>query len=209
MFPIEPAVLGAFVVASIAIVTSPGPDTVLVLRYSLNDGRGIGLAAVSGVQLGLIVHTTLALLGISLLIASSPLLFRAVAVAGAAYLAWLGWQSIKGRGGLDLKASGPAAGAIRALREAALCNVLNPKVILWYLALMPNFIDPARSVPVQVLALASVLIAINVVWQVPMALAAGAARDWLGRAEVRRAINRVSGATLIGMAALMLAQNFM
>jgi homoserine/homoserine lactone efflux protein len=209
MFPIEPSVLGTFVVASIAIVTSPGPDTVLVLRYALNDGRGIGLAAVSGVQLGLVVHTTLALLGISLLVASSPLLFRAVAIAGAAYLAWLGWRSLRGEGGLELKVAGPTANAGRALREAALCNILNPKVILWYLALLPNFIDPARSVPVQVLALACVLIAINVAWQVPMALAAGSVREWLGRADVRRAVNRVSGATLIGMAVLMLAQNFL
>jgi len=208
MFPIEPAALGAFVAASIAIVTSPGPDTVLILRYALNDGRGIGLAAVSGVQLGLVVHTTLALFGISLIVASSPLLFRAVAVAGAAYLAWLGWQSLKGAGGLELRTAGPAAGAARALREAALCNILNPKVILYFLALMPNFIDPQRGVPAQVLALAGVLIAINVVWQVPMALAAGAVRGWLGRADVRRAINRVSGATLVVMALVMLAQNF-
>jgi len=209
MFPIEPSVLGGFVVASVAIVTSPGPDTVLVLRYALNGGRGLGLAAVSGVQLGLVVHTTLALLGISLLIASSPPLFRAVAVVGAAYLAWLGWQSLAGRGGLELAADGPVAGAGKAMREAALCNILNPKVILWYLALLPNFIDPAGSVPAQVLALALVLIAINVAWQVPMALAAGSVRDWLGRADVRRAINRVSGATLIGMALVMLAQHFL
>ncbi|MGH6662651.1 MAG: LysE family translocator [Rhodospirillales bacterium] len=209
MFPIEPSVLGGFVVASVAIVTSPGPDTVLVLRYALNGGRGLGLAAVSGVQLGLVVHTSLALLGISLLIASSPPLFHAVAVVGAAYLAWLGWQSLTGRGGLELAAQGPVAGAGKALREAALCNILNPKVILWYLALLPNFIDPARGVPVQVLALALVLIAINVAWQVPMALAAGSVRDWLGRADVRRAINRLSGATLIGMALVMLAQHFL
>lgn len=209
MFPIEPAVLGTFVVAAAAIVMSPGPDTVLILRYALTGGRGVGLAAVSGVQLGLVVHTTLALLGISLVIASSPVLFRAVAVAGAAYLAWLGWQSLRGRGGLELSAHAPAAGAARALREAALCNILNPKVILWYLALMPNFIDPQRGVPVQVLALAGVLIAINVAWQAPMALAADAIRRWLGREDVRRAVNRVSGATLVAMAALMVAQHFL
>lgn len=209
MFPIEPAALGAFVVASAAIVVSPGPDTVLILRYALNGGRGIGLAAVSGVQLGLLVHTTLALLGISLIIASSPVLFRAVAVAGAAYLAWLGWLSLNGRGGLQLAAAGGDAGALRACREAALCNILNPKVILWFLALMPNFIDPSGSVPRQVAALALVLIAINIAWQAPMALAAGAVRRWLGREDVRRAVNRLSGATLIGMAALMLAQHFL
>ena len=210
MLPIDPSALGAFVVASVAIVVSPGPDTVLILRYALVGGRGIGLAAVSGVQLGLLVHTTLAVLGITLIIASSPGLFRAVAVAGAAYLAWLGLQSLRGQGGLELKTGGPRATAGRALREAALCNILNPKVILWFLALMPNFVDPGRGgVPRQLIALSLILIAINILWQVPMALAADGVRRWLGRPEVRRGVNRASGATLIGMAALMLAQHFL
>jgi threonine/homoserine/homoserine lactone efflux protein len=210
MLPIDPSALGAFVVASVAIVVSPGPDTVLILRYALTGGRGIGLAAVSGVQLGLLVHTALAVFGITLIIASSPLLFRAVAVAGAAYLGWLGVQSLKGQGGLDLRTEGSEATASRALREAALCNILNPKVILWFLALLPNFVDPGRGgVPAQVGLLALILIAINVVWQVPMALAADGVRRWLGRPEVRRGVNRASGATLIGMALLMLVQNFL
>jgi threonine/homoserine/homoserine lactone efflux protein len=209
MFPIDPSLLGGFIVASVAIVVSPGPDTVLILRYALTGGRGIGLAAVSGVQLGLLVHITLAVLGISLIIASSPVLFRAVAVAGAAYLAWLGVQSLRGEGGLELKTQGPKATAGRALREAALCNILNPKVILWFLALLPNFVDPGRNVPSQVIALSLVLIAINIAWQAPMALAADGVRRWLGRPEVRRMVNRASGATLIGMAVLMLAQNIL
>lgn len=209
MFPIDPSLLGGFIVASVAIVVSPGPDTVLILRYALTGGRGIGLAAVSGVQLGLLVHITLAVLGISLIIASSPVLFRAVAVAGAAYLAWLGVQSLRGEGGLELKTQGPKATAGRALREAALCNILNPKVILWFLALLPNFVDPGRNVPGQVIALSLVLIAINIAWQAPMALAADGVRRWLGRPEVRRMVNRASGATLIGMAVLMLAQNIL
>jgi threonine/homoserine/homoserine lactone efflux protein len=209
MFPIDPSLLGGFIVASVAIVVSPGPDTVLILRYALTGGRGIGLAAVSGVQLGLLVHITLAVLGISLIIASSPVLFRVVAVAGAAYLAWLGVQSLRGEGGLELKTQGPKATAGRALREAALCNILNPKVILWFLALLPNFVDPGRNVPSQVIALSLVLIAINIAWQAPMALAADGVRRWLGRPEVRRMVNRASGATLIGMAVLMLAQNIL
>ncbi|MFQ5764743.1 MAG: LysE family translocator [Rhodospirillales bacterium] len=210
MFPIEPAVLGGFVFATVAIVVSPGPDTVLILRHALTGGRGIGLAAVSGVQLGLMVHTGLAVAGISLVIASSPTLFKGVAVAGAAYLAWLGVRSLRGAGGIEVGAGAPAASAGRAVREAALCNLLNPKVILLFLALLPNFVDPARGdVTAQLIALALVLIAINVLWQAPMALAADGVRRWLGRADVRRNVNRVSGTALIAMAALMLAQHIL
>ena len=94
--PVEAATLGAFVIAVAAIVVSPGPDTMVILRYALASGRRAGFAAVAGVQLGLMVHTVLAVLGVSLIIASSPVLFKLVAVAGAAYLAWLGVQGFRG-----------------------------------------------------------------------------------------------------------------
>jgi len=210
MFPIEPPVLGAFVVAAVAIIVSPGPDTIIILRHALTGGRRIGLAAVSGVQLGLVAHTALAVVGISLIIVSSPGLFKAVTFAGAAYLAWLGLQSLKDTGGLHVRAGSVPAWAGQACREAALCNILNPKVILWFLALLPNFVDPARGdVTAQLITLSLVLIALNILWQAPMALAADGLRRWIGRPEVGRAVNRVSGVILIVMAALMLAQHLL
>lgn len=205
---IDPALLGGFIVAAVAIIVSPGPDTIIILRHSLTGGRAIGLAAVSGVQLGLLVHTGLAVAGISLLIASSPALFQALTVVGAGYLAWLGVQSLRGKGGLEVKTGAAPAGAGRALREAALCNILNPKVILWFLALLPNFVNPAKgSVTAQLIALSALLIVINIFWQAPMALAADGVRRWLGRPGTIRTVNRVSGAVLLMMAALMLAQH--
>ena len=95
MFPIEPSLFGGFVVAAVAIIISPGPDTIVILRHALTGGRRIGLAAVSGVQLGLVAHTALAVAGISLIIASSPVLFKAVTFAGAAYLGWLAIQGFR------------------------------------------------------------------------------------------------------------------
>jgi threonine/homoserine/homoserine lactone efflux protein len=208
MIPIDPALLGGFIVAVVAIIVSPGPDTIVILRHALTGGRGTGLAAVSGVQLGLLVHTALAVAGISILIASSPFLFRGLTVVGAAYLAWLGLQSLKGSGGLEVETGETPAGAGQACREAALCNILNPKVILWYLALLPNFINPeAGGVTAQLIFLSALTIALNVLWQAPIALAADGVRRWLGRPEVIRAVNRVSGLILLGMAALMLAQH--
>lgn len=207
---IDPALLGGFIVAAVAIIVSPGPDTIVILRHALTGGRGTGLAAVSGVQLGLLFHTALTVAGISLLIASSPVLFRGLTVIGAVYLAWLGIQSLRGVGGLVVETGAAPAGAARACREAALCNILNPKVILWYLALLPNFVNPeAGDVTAQLIVLSALMIAINVLWQAPMALAADGVRRWLGRPEAMRAINRVSGVILLGMAALMLAQHLL
>ncbi len=208
MIPIDPTLLGGFIVAAVAIIVSPGPDTIVILRHALTGGRGTGLAAVSGVQLGLLFHTALTVAGISLLIASSPVLFKALTVIGAVYLAWLGIQSLRGVGGLKVETGAAPAGAARACREAALCNILNPKVILWFLALLPNFINPEiGTVTVQMIFLSVLLIALNVLWQAPMTVAADGVRRWLGRPEVARAVNRVSGVILLGMAGLMLAQH--
>ena len=117
MLPVEFPVLGAFVVAVTAIVMSPGPDTMVILRHALTSGRKSGLAAVAGVQLGLMVHTALAVAGISLIIASSPVLFKSVALAGAAYLAWLGVESLRDPGDVAMAEERSAAGWARACRD--------------------------------------------------------------------------------------------
>ena len=95
--PVDGATVGAFALAAAAIVLSPGPDTMLILRYALTSGRPAGFAAVAGVQGGLMVHTLLAVAGVSALIASSPMLFKGLAVAGAGYLAWLGLLSFRAK----------------------------------------------------------------------------------------------------------------
>ena len=215
MFGIELSVLAAFIATSVAIIISPGPDTLIILRHAINGGRGPGLAAVGGVQLGLAVHTALAVAGISRIIASTPAVLRGIAILGAAYLAWIGIQSLKGGGGLKLDGGDNGTGASRsttgrALREAALCNLLNPKVILLFLALFPNFVDYRRDdVSAQLITLAVILIVINTLWQAPMALAADALRRWLSNPAARRAVNRASGGMLLIMAAMMLAQQLL
>ena len=113
-------------------------------------------------------------------------------------------------GGLEVETGAAPPGAARACREAALCNILNPKVILWFLALLPNFVNPeAGDVIAQLIALSALLIALNILWQAPMALAADGVRRWLGRPETMHAVNRGSGVILLGMAALMLGQHLL
>jgi threonine/homoserine/homoserine lactone efflux protein len=202
--PLDLATLGAFVITAGAIAVSPGPDTMLILRYALTSGPTAGLWAVAGVQIGLVVHTALAAAGVSALIASSPALFRALAVVGAAYLAWLGLRGFRSRGTLSI---GEAArvGTGRACRDGILCNVLNPKVIVLFLALYPNFLAVGRGdVSAQVAMLSAVLVAINVAWQVGLVRAAEFARRRLTRPEVQRAVGRLTGAILIALAAIML-----
>lgn len=204
---VEPGVLGGFALAAATIVVAPGPDTMLILRNALAAGRRTGLATVAGIQTGLLIHTLLAAAGVSAVIASSPTLFRILAVAGAGYLGWLGIQGLRGAGGMA-PGSGGAITVRRAFRDAVLCNVLNPKVLLLFLALYPNFVD-VRSGPawMQVAVLSVVLVLINLVWQVPFACSADAARGWLLHPAVRTTTARITGAILLGFAVLLLWQH--
>ena len=207
---IEMSVLGAFIVAASAVVLSPGPDTMLILRYTLTSGPKVGLAAVAGVQIGLAFHTLLAVFGVSLVIASSPPLFKTVAMAGALYLGWLGVQGLRGGSILSLQNGGPVVGAGKACRDAILCNILNPKVILLFLALFPNFVDPGRTdVSLQLITLSAVLIAINVLWQAPMVRAAEAVRHWLVAPAIARAMARVTGVVLLAFTLMMLYEHLL
>jgi len=211
MFPVDFATYTAFLLTASAIVLTPGPDTLIILRYSLSSGRNVGLATVMGVQFGLVGHTLLAIFGISVLIASTPILFKAVALAGAAYIAWMGIQGFREHGLLHVGATGkPPVSGRKAFRDAVFCNLLNPKVILLFLALFPNFVDNSRDdVPLQLIALSVGLITINVIWQAPLAFIAEAVRRWLKNERTYKLITHSTGVLLIAVAVLMVYENLM
>jgi len=201
--------LAKFLLTAGAIVLSPGPDTMLILRNTLVGGRFIGLMTVAGVQLGLIGHTLAATLGLSLLLQSWPLAFKIIAALGAAYLGWLGWQTLRagalpaesGQGGLRV-------GPVQALRDAALTNLLNPKVILLFLSLMPPFVNiEAGHVGAQLLFLCILLLALNILWQAPLALLAEAMRRFLLGPRAQKWLTWASGAILLFFAGLLLWDN--
>ena len=211
MFPVDPATFGAFLLTVSAIVLSPGPDTLIILRYTLSSGTRTGLITVAGVQTGLLVHTTLAVLGISVIIASSPVLFKGVAVLCALYIAWLGFQGFREGGLLDVNNGGKSGVSGRkAYLDAILCNVLNPKVILIFLALFPNFVETDRgNVTGQLLTLALGLIIMNTLWQVPLALAAEVVRRWLLNPTAYKIVTRSTGVLLIAIALMMVYENLL
>ncbi len=207
--PVEPTTLLTFIAAALVIVLSPGPDTLLILRYTFAAGQRTGLATVAGVQIGLAIHTILAAIGLSLVIASSETLFRGIAIAGAAYLAWLAIQGFRSA----LINFGASDGSLRisatkAARDAMLTNLLNPKVILLFLALMPNFVVVERGqIPLQLTILGIVLIAVNTVWQGVLSLGAEQARRWLDRPRIQRAVSWGTGVILLTFAVGLLIEH--
>ena len=205
--PVEPATLAAFTAAALVTVISPGPDTLIILRYTLASGRRVGLATVAGVQLGLLVHTAAASVGLSLLIVSLPVLHGAIALAGAGYLAWLGWQSIRVGVAPPAAVEGFAVGAAKGMRDAALTNILNPKVMFLFLALMPSFVSPERGrLAWQFATLAATLILVNTVWQGALALSAEAARARLAEPRIQKALSWTTGLVLFVLAIALIGE---
>jgi homoserine/homoserine lactone efflux protein len=212
IMPVELSVLSAFLVAGAAIVLSPGPDTIVIIRYTMSSGKRIGMATMAGVQLGLVFHTLLAIFGITVIIASSETLFKGVAIAGAVYLAWLGIQGFLPGSSTFSFGNGnsgtPNVSAHKAWRDAFMSNALNPKVIVLYLALMPNFVDLERgNTGAQLAVFGAALIGINIIWQTGLVVAADKARDWLGTPKVQKSVSWITGAILLFFAAAMLWTN--
>jgi threonine/homoserine/homoserine lactone efflux protein len=206
--PVDLPTLLAFLATILALVLSVGPDTLLIIRYTMSSGPRTGAATVIGVQLGLFSHTALAALGVSLVIASSTIAFKSIAVVGAAYLAWLGIQGFRsGLINVDAMSGGRVVRPFAGMRDALLTNLFNPKVIVLFLALMPNFVDPARRVWPQLVTLGVALFVVNVVWQMGIMLVADRARVWLGRPTVQRAVSWSTSAVLFVFAAGLLVDH--
>ncbi|WP_372623454.1 LysE family translocator [Falsiroseomonas sp.] len=142
--PLDPQLFLAFLVAAWVLILTPGPDMLFVIGQTLAGGASRGWAALLGIGTGALVHIALAASGVAALVAASPALFEALRLAGACYLLWLAFGALRAawRGGATLR---PAAPARAAFRDGFITNLTNPKVILFFLAFLPQFVDPARA----------------------------------------------------------------
>jgi threonine/homoserine/homoserine lactone efflux protein len=202
--PVDPHLLLAFVGVVALICVVPGPDMAFIVANGMRHGSRGGVAAAFGMAGGMVVHTTAAALGLSALIRSSAAAFEIVRIAGALYLLWMGVEAIRAKPAT----AAAAAAAGRVFRRAVLTNVLNPKVIVFYLAFLPQFIDPHRGdVTVQLLALGTVFALIGLAGDLLVALLVGRLRERaLGSARVQRTLDRISSVVFLGLAARLAAE---
>ncbi|WP_375483185.1 LysE family translocator [uncultured Jatrophihabitans sp.] len=187
----------AFLLAAGVIVVLPGPDTLVVVRSILVGGRRRGVAAVAGIQSGLVVWIVAAALGLAALLRASEIAFDVLRVAGAVYLVWLGVQSWRGRGDDRLAATrGGLLGT--GFRGGLLSNLLNPKIGVFFVTFLPGFIPRGYPVAATTLLFGAVFVAINIAYQVLLVVLATRITGLMGRRSVRRRLERVTGAVLIG-----------
>lgn len=162
---IEPSTYLAFLASGMALAAVPGPGQALVLARTLAEGRRAGALTAKGLNIGDLCHAAAAPLGLSSMLASSPVALAVVKYAGAAYLACLGSESLRSLASPAPSAAVHGAGLIRSpLVRAIATGVLNPKVALFFLAFLPQFIDPARAVILQFPILGATLAVVETVY---------------------------------------------
>jgi threonine/homoserine/homoserine lactone efflux protein len=201
--PVDPDLFAALLLSALVISLVPGPDMLFVAATGMARGPRAGVAGALGVSGGVLIHTLAAAIGLSALIHSSASVFEAIRWVGIAYLLWLAFSSLRATDtDLAPETEPESSSLVTVAARGALTNLLNPKVILFFLAFLPQFVDPARgAVWAQLLVLGLGFAAVGLAVDATIGLASGRARGRLGRSpRVRRAIDRLAALVFVGLA---------
>ncbi|GAA1071148.1 LysE family translocator [Tsukamurella spumae] len=200
--------VAGMVVTALAMVLTPGPNMIYLVSRSIGQGRTAGLISLAGTGVGFLVYLTLANVGLAVVFVAMPWLFMGFKAAGALYLAHLAWQALRPGGrGLFETADLPRDSGWKLFRMGLLTNLLNPKAAIMYLALIPQFIDPARGrVAAQGFVLGGVQITVSLLVNAAIVVAAGAVATLIARRPSWAAWQRRITGTLLGAVALLLAR---
>ncbi|OUC91900.1 LysE family translocator [Streptosporangium minutum] len=211
------ASLLAFTVVALILTVSPGPDTVIVLRTTVSSGRRAGFLAGLGVNLGCYAWGVATALGLTALLAASDAAYTAVRIAGVAYLVWLGVRALwNARRAVPAEAAGAADGtggggppvrALAIMRTGFVTNLLNPKVGVIYMTLLPQFVPADVPVLPATLLLVTIHNLLGAAWFAIVVLAAGLMRRGLSRPVVRRRMEQLTGLVFIGFGIRLAAES--
>ena len=199
--PVSPEHFAAFVLASIILLIIPGPTIIMVISQALAHGRKVALASVLGVGLGDLLATSLSIAGAGALLAASASLFQILKFVGAAYLIWIGYKMWRAPVKIptisETEASDKSGSAGVIFRDSFLITALNPKGILFFVAFVPQFIDPALPYTPQAATYVLTFTALGVVNAALFAFAAAGARQTIRRPKVMKATMRTGGSLLM------------
>lgn len=199
----------AFALISLGMVLTPGPNMIYLISRSVCQGRTAGLISLGGVALGFVFYMLCAAFGITALVMAVPYAYDALRVAGAVYLLYLAWQALRpgGRSPLQVRDLPPDSPR-RLFAMGFLTNLLNPKIAVMYLSLLPQFIDPGQgSVLTQSLALGLTQIVVSVSVNAVIAVMAGSIAIFIGQRPLWQTVQRwLMGTVLAGLAARMLVE---
>jgi threonine/homoserine/homoserine lactone efflux protein len=195
------ASLLGFVAAALVLLLIPGPGVLYIVARSLGQGRRAGLVSVLGLSAGALVHVAAATAGLSAILLASAMAFGLVKMLGAGYLIYLGVGTLLGRRSTASVEASPARSIGRLFTDGVLVSILNPKIAIFFLAFLPQFVEPGRGpVPQQVLFLGLLYVGMALITDGGYALLAGSLRQWLGARMMQGPLPRyASGALYLGL----------
>jgi threonine/homoserine/homoserine lactone efflux protein len=189
-----------FMTAALALNVTPGPDMLYVATRSSSEGRTAGVVSALGIAAGTLVHIAALALGLSALLAAVPMAYDVVRYAGAAYLLYLGGRALLRPAAVGGSGELRPASLAAVFRQGMVTNVLNPKVALFFLAFLPQFVDPARgSTVLQIVLLGLLFNTSGTVVNVLVALGASRAGAWLRRGRGGQALQRATGVMFVAL----------
>jgi len=202
---VEISALTTYLIAITLLTITPGVDTMLIIRNTARGGWRDGAVSSLGICSGLFLHATVSAVGISVILLQAAWAFSALKLAGAAYLVWLGvssWRKVINQEGFEIVNGGSVGNKFlmqRSRRYGLLSNILNPKTAIFYMAFLPQFINPAQSALLQSLFLAGLHFIIAMIWQCLLALMVKQLKIWLQRPRVSQIFDGVTGTVMIAL----------
>lgn len=186
-----------FILAVIMLSITPGTDTVFILTKSIAGGYRQGVASVAGIVCGLFVHTSLAAFGLSVILMTSALLFNIVKIAGAAYLIYLGVIALKSKSSINIGNEKSSSSFFVVFRQGFFTNILNPKVALFFLALLPQFVKSGGESTISFLILGFTFIVIGTIWSLFLVWFSARISSTLRASKISSYLNKAVGIIFI------------
>ena len=200
----------AFLLTAVMLTATPGPDNLMVLSVGMSKGRRAGIVFGLGCALGCLSHTALAVIGVGAILAASPMAFTALKWAGGAYLIWLGFQALRHAGAVRVDGSNsiqaPAESLRRTFSKGLVANAINPKVVLFFLSFLPQFVDVSRgSMELQLGLLGLLFTAQAAVLFGLLGYFSGSVGGWINRKpQVGKWLDRLAGTVFIALGVRMI-----
>jgi threonine/homoserine/homoserine lactone efflux protein len=198
---VQPEKLTLFITVSWALIIAPGPDMLYVITRGMTHGRKAGILSALGVICGILVHTTAAALGLTLIFETSAFAFLIVKYMGAAYLVYLGIKAWYDTSVFSIQTSPARMNAPRLFWQGVLSNVLNPKIAIFFLAFLPQFVDKGSGhITLQLILLGLTFACFGLCFLLVIGYSSGSIGSWLtGRPQRAQYLQRLAGITLIGL----------
>lgn len=197
----DAAKLTLFIAVSWALILAPGPDMFYVITRGMTHGRRAGMLSAVGVVCGILVHTIAAALGLTVIFQTSALAFLIVKYVGAVYLVYLGIKAWREKSAMGLQESSPSANSQQLFWQGVLSNVLNPKIAIFFLAFLPQFVDQGSSqVTLQLMILGMTFAFFGLCFLLAVGYSSGTLGNWIvRRPQYAQSLGRLSGGILIAL----------